>query len=152
MPLPASWGYRGSGSFSSFGTEPANRREDALCRLAWCEHTFVASQGSAHGRFARAIKDENLFAAELAARELRGLSLHDALDLVALIARQRPDRLERAAIRWHGRLEIEAPALTLAESRFALAALERMPADPQAADLLRKLLRRASPTTLRPFG
>jgi len=107
----------------------------------------MTAQGSAHGRFTRAIKDGNLFAAELAARELRGLSLPDALDLVVLIARQRPDRLERAAIRWHGRLEIEAPVLTLAESRFALAALERLPADPRAADLLKKLLRQASPTT-----
>ena len=109
----------------------------------------MTSQGSAHARFSRAIKQGNLFGAELAARELRGLSLHDALDLVVLIARQRPDRLERAAIRWHGRLEIEVPALTLAESRFALAALERLPADPRAADLLRKLLRDASPATLR---
>jgi hypothetical protein len=41
------------------------------------------------------------------------------------------------------------PLPTLAESRFALAALERLPADPQAADILRKLLRRADPTTLR---
>ena len=109
----------------------------------------MTSQGSAHGRFTRAVKQGNLFAAELAARELRGLSLPDALDLVVLIARVRPDRLERAAIRWHGRLEVEAPALTLAESRFALAALERLPADPRAADLLRKLLREASPITFR---
>jgi hypothetical protein len=112
----------------------------------------VTSQGSAHGRFTRAIKESNLFAAELAARELRGLTLPDALELVVLIARHRPDRLERAAARWHGRLEIEAKTLTLAESRFALAALERLPADPQAADLLRKLLRQVSPTTLRPIG
>jgi hypothetical protein len=119
--------------------------------LPACEHMFVTSEGSPHGRFTRAIKQGNLFAAELAARELRGLNLHEALDLVALIARQRPDRLERAAVRWHGRLEIEAAALTLADARFALAALERMPADPQAADLLRKLLRQASPTMLRPI-
>jgi uncharacterized protein with PIN domain len=109
----------------------------------------MTSQGSAGARFARAIKQRQLFAAELAARELRGLSLADALELVILIAAQRPDRLERAAVRWHGRLEVELPALTLAESRFALAALERLPADPQAGDLLRKLLRQASPTTLR---
>lgn len=109
----------------------------------------MTSQGSAHGRFTRAIKTRNLFQAELAAREMRGLSLPDALELVVLIAASRPDRLERAAIRWHGRLEVEATALTLAESRFALAALERLPADPRAADLLRKLLRQASPTTLR---
>lgn len=108
----------------------------------------MTSQGSAHGRFTRAIKQRNLFQAEIAARELRGLSLLDALELVILIAAVRPDRLERAAVRWHGRLEVELPALTLAESRFALAALERLPADPQAGDLLRKLLRRASPTTL----
>ena len=112
----------------------------------------MTSEGSAHGRFTRAIKTRNLWAAELAARELRGLSLHDALDLVVLIARVRPDRLERAAIRWHGRLEIEAPTLTLAESRFALAALERLPADPQAGDLLRKLLRQARPTALKRMG
>lgn len=108
----------------------------------------MTSQGSVHGRFTRAIKQRNLFQAEIAARELRGLSLLDALELVILIAAVRPDRLERAAVRWHGRLEVELPALTLAESRFALAALERLPADPQAGDLLRKLLRRASPTTL----
>jgi hypothetical protein len=42
--------------------------------------------------------------------------------------------------------------LTLAESRFALAALERLPADPRAADLLRTLLRKASPTTLPGLG
>jgi hypothetical protein len=112
----------------------------------------VTSQGPAHARFTQAVKQGNLFAAELAARELRGLTLHDALDLVALIARHRPDRLERAAIRWHGRLEIEAPALTLAESRFALAALERLPVDPTQAEALRKVLRKASPTTLRPIG
>jgi hypothetical protein len=109
----------------------------------------LTSQGSAHGRFTRAIKARQLFQAEVAARELRGLSLDDALELVILIAAQRPDRLERAAVRWHGRLEVELPMLTLAESRFALAALERLPADPQAAELIRKLLRRARPTAVR---
>jgi hypothetical protein len=112
----------------------------------------MTSQGSAHGRFTRAIKQRSLFQAEIAARELRPLSLADALELVILIAGQRPDRLERAAVRWHGRLEVELPMLTLAESRFALAALERLPADPRAGDLLRKLLREASPTTLRRAG
>lgn len=56
----------------------------------------MTSEGRAYGRFARAIKQRNLWAAEMAARELRGLSLHDALDLVALIAQARPDRLEAA--------------------------------------------------------
>lgn len=112
----------------------------------------MTSEGSASGRFTRAIKARQLFQAEVAARELRGLSLADALELVILIASQRPDRLERAAVRWHGRLEVELPMLTLAESRFALAALERLPADPQAAELLRTLLRKASPTSLQRMG
>jgi hypothetical protein len=114
---------------------------------------FVTSHGGPHSRFSREIERGNLFAAEMAARELRGLTLADALDLVALIARVRPDRLERAAIRWHGRLELEAKALTLAESRFALAALERLPADPQLAESLRRLLRHASPiNSVRPIS
>jgi hypothetical protein len=46
----------------------------------------MTSQGSAHGRFTRAIRQRNLFQAELAARELRSLSLPDALELVILIA------------------------------------------------------------------
>ena len=110
----------------------------------------MTSQGTAHGRFTRAIQQGNLWAAEIAARELRGLALADALELVALIAKSRPDRIEPAAIRWHGRLEIEARSLTLAESRFALAALERLPHDPRLADSLRRLLRTASPTSIRP--
>jgi hypothetical protein len=39
----------------------------------------MASQGTAHGRFERAIKRGNLFQAELAIREMGGLSLLDAL-------------------------------------------------------------------------
>jgi hypothetical protein len=109
----------------------------------------VTSQGSAHGRFARAIQQGNLWAAEVAARELRGLALDDALDLVALIARSRPDRLERAAIRWHGRLSIESQMLTIPESVFALGVLSRLPHDPQGHAMLKKLLRQASPTLVR---
>jgi hypothetical protein len=66
-----------------------------------------------------------------------------------LIAEAKPERLERAAVRWHGRLELEAVTLTLAESRFALAALERLPEDPQAVEMLRRLLRDARPTLQR---
>jgi hypothetical protein len=35
----------------------------------------------------------------------------------------KPEKLEQAALRWHGRLELEASAMTLAESQLALAAL-----------------------------
>jgi hypothetical protein len=111
----------------------------------------MTSQGTAHGRFTRAIKTRNLFNAELAARELGGLALHDALDLVILIAEARPERLERAAVRWQGRLAVESQLLTLAESQLALAALAALP-DEEVEKLLRRILRRAQPTMMRRMG
>jgi hypothetical protein len=83
----------------------------------------VTSQGSAHGRFSRAIRSRNLFQAELALREIGKPSLLDALDYLDLLAETRPEKLEPAALRWHGRLEIEATTMTMAESQLALAAL-----------------------------
>ena len=108
----------------------------------------MTSQGSAHGRFQRALERRNLFQAELALRELRGTpTLATALDYLELLASQRPDRFDRAAIRWHARLELEAHALTLAESQLALAALGSMrEGNAVALDVLRKLLRRVQPT------
>jgi hypothetical protein len=107
----------------------------------------MTSQGSAHGRFTRALAQQNLFAADLAAKELGGLSLVDALDYLGLVADARPERLERAAIRWHGRLELEAPTLTMAEAQLALAALADLRGgSADVMPLLKRLLRRAKPT------
>jgi hypothetical protein len=83
----------------------------------------MTSQGSAHGRFTRAIQRRNLFQVELAMRELGTLSLLDALAYLELLHAASSPKLERAAIRWHGRLETEAQKLTLAESQLALAAV-----------------------------
>lgn len=110
----------------------------------------MASQGTAHGRFTRAIASRNLFAAEIAARELRGLALNDALDLVVLIAEVKPERLEAAALRWHGRFELEASLLRISESQLALSALAALPSgDEEVRAVLRRLLRRVKPTLLR---
>lgn len=107
----------------------------------------MTSQGTAHGRFTRAIQTRNLWAAEMALRELGNPSLDDALSYLGLLAEQKPEKLERAAVRWHGRLEVEAPLLTLAEAQLALAALASLCAGEQdALDILRRLLRRARPT------
>jgi hypothetical protein len=65
----------------------------------------MTSQGSAHGRFTRAIKQRNVWAAEMAMREAGTLSLLDALDYLDLLAEVKPAKLEQAALRWHGRLE-----------------------------------------------
>jgi hypothetical protein len=60
---------------------------------------------------------------------LRSLSLADALALTALIAKEDPARDGRAAVRWHGRFELEVRGLELAESQLALAALIALPGD-----------------------
>lgn len=85
---------------------------------------FVTSQGSAHGRFTRALQRRDLFQAELAARELGALSLDDALQLVHLYAERRSPKYERAALRWlerylsegsPGLVDVAAVAALLAE-------------------------------------
>lgn len=107
----------------------------------------MTSQGSAHGRFTRAIQQRNLWAAESSLRELgHPPTLEDALAYLGLLADVRPEKLERAAVRWHGRLETEATFLSLAESQLALAALASLCAgERDAIDVLRRLLRRVRP-------
>jgi hypothetical protein len=76
-------------------------------------------------------------------------SLLVALDYPELLADVRPDRFDRAAVRWHGRLELETPTLTVAESQFARAAVGAFrEGDHDAAGGLRKLLRKVQPTVL----
>jgi hypothetical protein len=108
----------------------------------------MTSQGTAHGRFSKALKRRNLFAVELAIREMGGLvSLHEALDYLDLLAEVKPEKLEQAALRWHGRLELEASVMTMAESQLALAALASLCAGERGAiGLLRKLVQRVRPT------
>jgi hypothetical protein len=107
----------------------------------------LTSQESAHGRFARALAQRNLRGAEIAAKEMGGLSLIDALDYLVLLAAVRPDRFDTAAVRWHGRLELESPLLTLVESQLALAALADIRAGgTDSVAVLKRLLRRARPT------
>jgi hypothetical protein len=53
----------------------------------------MTSEGSAHGRFTRAIAARNLLNAVTAAREIGELSLPDALALCLLLAEADPSRL-----------------------------------------------------------
>src|SRR4051794_24012443 len=110
----------------------------------------MTSQGTAHGRFTRALQQRNLRGAEIAAKEMGGLSLIDALDYLVVLAELRPDRARLAAIRWHGRFELESVALTLTESQLALSALASLCAGEKASvEVLRRLLRRVRPALLR---
>src|SRR4051812_32244933 len=100
----------------------------------------MTAQGSAHTRFRRAIERRNLLLAEMTLREMGSVDLLDALDYLVLLAELRPERAVSAAIRWHGRLELEAASFTLSESQLALAALGSLCAgDSAAGDILRRL-------------
>jgi hypothetical protein len=110
----------------------------------------MTSQGSARGRFVRAIQTRNLWAAEMALREMGNPPLLDALNYLELLAEVKPEKLERAAVRWHGRLEREASTLTLAESQLALAALASLAAgDREVIAVLHRLVRQVRPSLVR---
>ena len=113
----------------------------------------MTAQGSARTQYRRAIERRNLMGAEMALREMGSVTLLEALDYLALLAELRPERAERAAVRWHGRLEVEAPLLTLTESQLALSALASLCAgERDAVEILRRLLRRVRPTLLPQLG
>ena len=76
-------------------------------------------------------------------------SLALALDYLVLLVSEKPAKYPLAALRWHGRFELEATTLTLAESQLVLAALVAMgDGDAEAVDVLRRLLRKVRPTML----
>ena len=92
----------------------------------------MTSQGTAHGRFRRAIHRRNVQAAEMAAREMGGRSLADALVLCQLLAKADPVRYERAALRWLQRFVDERlpPLAEVALAAAALAELRHAPDTP----------------------
>jgi hypothetical protein len=58
----------------------------------------MTSQGSAHGRFQRAIQRRNLFQAELSMCEMGTITLLEGLNYLDLLREVRPDKFERAAV------------------------------------------------------
>jgi hypothetical protein len=86
----------------------------------------VTSQGTAHGRFERFLRQGNVEMAEQAARELGQLSLRDALSLVSLYARMGSPKFEPAAVKWVGRLALEGRAIDLQDMLVAVAALSQL--------------------------
>jgi hypothetical protein len=106
----------------------------------------MTSDGRPYARFRRAVERGNLLEAESAARELKELSITDALDYCDLLAQREPQRFERAAIQWHSRLEREYADLTLPQSLLALSALQALTEQDRGTPLsiLRHLAKRAS--------
>src|SRR4051795_7443461 len=104
----------------------------------------MTSQGTAHGRFQRAIHRGHVQAAEMAAREMGGLSLADALALCELLAHADPARYERAALRWLERfIDERLPPLT--EVALAASALAELRHGERhvGLDALKRLVRAA---------
>jgi hypothetical protein len=73
----------------------------------------MTSQGTLQGSVQRAIRTRHGPNAEMAAREMGGLSLADALLLCELLAKTDVARYERAALRWLQRfIDERLPPLT----------------------------------------
>jgi hypothetical protein len=98
----------------------------------------VSIKGSPYANFARALETRKLSIVLAAATELQSIQLDDALEILILLAEANDPRFDRAATRWVGRLFAETP-LGLAEARWALALVERLPT---GAESLRRLARR----------
>src|ERR1700678_4324831 len=93
----------------------------------------MTSQGSAYGRSRRALQQGNLQLVRAAAGELPTIRLDDALRVCLLIRDRDPDRYERAALRWVARFAVEARNASLEDVQAAVAALRRLPGDPDEA-------------------
>ena len=104
----------------------------------------MTSQGTAHGRFTRALASRNVLGAESAARELGRLSLEDALGLCVLYLQCAPARYERAAVRWPERYLAERRP-PLEQVGLAVGALAELGNGGAAASLftLKRLVRRS---------
>lgn len=102
----------------------------------------MTSGGSPYSRFRRALARGNPALVIAAAAELPQLSLADAL-AVCLVLRRDGERYGRAAVRWHGRLCIEARGMSAAEAQLALSCLQALPtpAGKAAARALAELCR-----------
>jgi hypothetical protein len=103
----------------------------------------MTSQGTPRGRFQRAIHARHVQNAEMAAREMGGLSLADALLLCELLAKTDVARYERAALRWLQRfIDERLPPLT--EVALAASALAELRHGQRAVgvEALKRVIRR----------
>ena len=118
------------------GTTCGRRARVRLAEAGFCacEHVFVSIKGSAYARFRRALETDSASLATAAAYELPQLNLADALRLCLVYARADRSRFERAIVRWHARLCLEAKSLDLPTGQIALAAAAGL-AGPQLSEV-----------------
>jgi hypothetical protein len=87
----------------------------------------VSIKGSPYANFQRSLQTRKLSIVLAAAAELEHVQLDDALEILALMAQEGDERVERAAVRWIGRLLTETPPMTLKELRWVVAMVEQLP-------------------------
>ena len=92
-----------------------------------CEPVFVTAEGSPLSRYRRAIESRSVLLAELSAREMRFVTLPDAVALVALYASEGSPRFDKAAVRWLARYALERDDVRLADLQMAAGALALLP-------------------------
>ncbi len=73
---------------------------DSRCRLGPEGLGASTSQGHPRTIFWRALEHDNLVLAEVTAREIGRVTIAEALELTALVARKQPERYGRFAARW----------------------------------------------------
>ncbi len=93
----------------------------------------MTSQGSAYGRFRRALRAGNLNQVHATALELPQIDLVDALAIVLLMSSEDDERYDRAATRWLARFALERPSARLEDLQLGLHALEALPYNEDAA-------------------
>lgn len=86
----------------------------------------LTSQGHAYAQFQRALKTGNAVLAMDLARELKRVTLEDALAL-CLVLRKDEARYQRATARWLARYHAEADAVTLMDIREIADLLAALP-------------------------
>ena len=98
----------------------------------------MSIKGSPYSRFLRSLETRRLSVVLAAAAELQTVQLDDALEILILMAAEKDPRFDRAAARWVRRLLSETP-IGLADGRYAIALVERLP---QCPETLRRFARR----------
>ena len=103
----------------------------------------MTAQGSPLTRLRRALAGGDLLAARTAAADLPHVDLDEAAALLVLIAREDPEKLDAAAVRFLGRACLERSVITLADALLLVACLAQLErADDESRAVFAGALRR----------
>ena len=105
----------------------------------------MTAQAHPRAIFSRAIERGKSVAAEASAREIKRLTLEEALRLLFLYAEKEPIKYERAALRWLARYVSDGKAVSLLKAQLALSALAEIRAGEREAATKLLVERRGGP-------